>query len=307
MSYTYFKGNFMSTNKIDRVNYYICEPESEIRAIIQFAHGWVDCFDRNRGLIDYFTEHGIMVCGCDFIGHDFSDHHGKTDFKKKNGWAYLVKDLQKLNHYIRRLYPDLPIYLYGHGLGSLVARMTVTHNEKYAGLILSGTSGRQHFCRRAMFLSRLLKLLKGSEYKNRMIELMMQQKVNHRFLREHDEKSWECSDPDNRKANNMGAKGDEFYTMSALRDMFFMLSAVSSASWYEKLPGDMPILLISGQDDPIGGYGRGIREIEKKLKKAGIPVEAHLYPGMRHNLQDEPGREQVFDQVLRWMKSYLDE
>ncbi|MBQ6392712.1 MAG: alpha/beta hydrolase [Eubacterium sp.] len=306
MSYTSFKGSFPSTNKIDTVNYYICEPESQIRAILQFAHGWVDCFERNKELISYFTDHGILVCGCDFIGHDFN-RRNQGDFRRKNAWTYLVQDLCKLSRYMRKTYPDVPIYLYGHGLGSLVARIAVNYDESYDGLIISGTSGKQHFCRRSILFSRLLKIWKGADYESPLIEAMMQRKVNARFLKENDTKAWECSDPDHRIANNLGAEGAAFYTAGALRDMFHMLSMVSSDCWYRSLPDHMPILLISGQDDPVGSYGKGIREIDKKLKKTGHQVETHLYIGMRHNLQDEPQKEKVFSDILSWMKSYIND
>lgn len=313
MSYTRFKGSFRSTNRTDRINYYICEPESEIRAVLQFAHGWVDCFERNKALVEYFTTHGILVCGCDFIGHDLSgrksgelpEHCG--DFTKKNGWVYLVKDLRKLTQYIKKTYPGVPIYLYGHGLGSLVARVTVSKGERYDGLILSGTSGKQHFCRRSILYSRFLKFWKGPDYESALLETLMQNKVNCRFFREKDPRAWECSDPDNRIANNLGRPDAGFYTAAALRDMFYMLAMVSAKSWYESLPAEMPVLLISGEDDPVGARGKGIREVSGKLRSAGLKTTMRLYPGMRHNLQDEPDKEKVFNDVLSWMKESMND
>lgn len=307
MCYTTFKGRFLSSNKIDQVNYYICEPESEIRAIIQFAHGWMDCFHRNQELIDYFTDHGILVCGCDFIGHNVNTGREFGDFKKKNAWTYLVQDLLKLNHYIRKTYADIPIYFYGHGLGSLVARMSLFQSEQCDGMILTGTSGKQHFCRKAELVSAFLKMFKGEDYHSALIVNMMEHKINARFRKEHDILSWECSDENNRYQNNMGEREGIFYSMGALRDMFYMLSKVSSCGWYHIVPKKMPILLLSGEDDPLGNFGKGIREVQSRLEEENCNVTMHLYKGMRHNIQDEKDKEKVFQDILSWIKTYLDE
>lgn len=304
MSYVKFQGSFLSTNRFNKVNYYICEPESEILAVVQFAHGWADCFDRNSDLIDFFTSHGIMVCGCDFIGHNFLREDRTMDFKRKNAWTYLVNDLRKLSHYIKREYPQVPLYLYGHGLGSLVARMTMAQREDYAGAILSGTSGTQHFCRRSLITAQVLGMCRGADYKNYLIQKMLERKINHHFSTERDSKAWECSDPEHRIVNNLGAEETAFYTMEAMRDMFYMLANVQKKEWYQSVAQKMPILLISGAEDPVGNFGKGIKEIEKKLKSKKCDVTMHLYDNMRHNIQDEPDHDQVFTDIIRWMKIY---
>ncbi len=282
MSYTRFKGTFLSSNGIDRVNYYIFEPESDIRAIVQFAHGWIDYMERNENLINFFTSHGILVCGCDFIGHDIEEKDNYGDFKMKNAWTYLVEDLMRFSCYIKKTYKDTPIFLYGHGLGSLVARMTIIQNIQYDGVIISGTSGKRHFCRRAKIITFFMKRWKGPTYRSPFLQRMMIQKSHYQSV-------------------------DTFYCMGALRDMFHMLSQVSKKTWYKMVPKDLPILLISGSDDPVGLYGKGILEIKNKLQRENCNINMKLYEGMRHNIQDESDRNIVFQDVLMWMKDYLDE
>ncbi len=282
MSYTRFKGDFLSSNGIDHVNYYIFEPESDIRAVVQFAHGWVDYMERNENLINFFTSHGILVCGCDFIGHDMEQREGYGDFKLKNAWTYLVEDLMRFSRYIKKTYKAIPLFLYGHGLGSLVARMTVIQKIQYDGLIISGTSGKQHFCRRAKILTLIMKRWKGASYRSPFLQKMIIQRTHYESV-------------------------ENFYCMGALRDMFHMLSQVSKKSWYREVPKDLPILLMSGSEDPVGLYGKGILEIENKLQKEECNVTMKLYEGMSHNIQDDTDRNIVFQDVLMWMKDYLDE
>ena len=97
MAYQKFTGTYQSSDHINRIHYYIYEPETDLRAIIQIVHDFGDCIERNESFIRFFTDHGIMVCGCDHIGHGRSSK--KEDygyFGEKNGWAYLIKNTKKL-------------------------------------------------------------------------------------------------------------------------------------------------------------------------------------------------------------------
>ena len=69
MAYQKFTGTYQSSDHINRIHYYIYEPETDLRAIIQIVHDFGDCIERNESFIRFFTDHGIMVCGCDHIGH----------------------------------------------------------------------------------------------------------------------------------------------------------------------------------------------------------------------------------------------
>ena len=83
MAYQKFTGTYQSSDHINRIHYYIYEPETDLRAIIQIVHDFGDCIERNESFIRFFTDHGIMVCGCDHIGHGRSS--------KKEDYGYFVK------------------------------------------------------------------------------------------------------------------------------------------------------------------------------------------------------------------------
>ena len=78
MAYSKFSGTYRSANHKNRIHYYIFEPETDLRAILQITHGWKDYIERNEELIRFFTDHGVMVCGCDFIGHGRSSREEAT-------------------------------------------------------------------------------------------------------------------------------------------------------------------------------------------------------------------------------------
>ena len=170
MAYSKFSGTYRSANHKNRIHYYIFEPEADIRAIVQLTHGWRDYIERNEELIQYFTNHGIMVCGCDFIGHGRSSEEEKRGhFDETNGWSYLVKDVKKLASYIQKEYPGVPYFLYGHGMGSLVARLCCLGEFGLDGVILSGTSGKQKYCRRSILLTAILRRFKGLKHRSKYL------------------------------------------------------------------------------------------------------------------------------------------
>lgn len=308
MAYQKFTGIYQSSDHINRIHYYIYEPETDLRAIIQIVHDFGDCIERNESFIRFFTDHGIMVCGCDHIGHGRSSK--KEDygyFGEKNGWAYLIKNTKKLTHYMKKEYPDVPYFIYGHGMGSLIVRMDCIHEKGINGVILSGTSGRQKYCRRRLLFIAILKRILGAQHRSVYLQNDLEKRLNHRFLRERDNCSWLVEDEKERK--NCSRIYEEYVpiTVAAYEDILKMLALVSSKKWYRSVNIEIPIMLIGGQEDPIGNFGKGIEEVHHYLEDSCHRVEMRLYKGMRHNICDEVRKEAVYIDILQWMKLYLNE
>lgn len=229
MAYQKFTGTYQSSDHINRIHYYIYEPETDLRAIIQIVHDFGDRIERNESFIRFFTDHGIMVCGCDHIGHGRSSK--KEDygyFGEKNGWAYLIKNTKKLTHYMKKEYPDVPYFIYGHGMGSLIVRMDCIHEKGINGVILSGTSGRQKYCRRRLLFIAILKRILGAQHRSVYLQKDLEKRLNHHFLRERDNCSWLVEDEKERK--NCSRIYEEYVpiTVAAYEDILKMLALVSS-------------------------------------------------------------------------------
>lgn len=308
MAYTKFCGSYRSSNHKSRIQYYIFEPETDFRAVVQFTHGWKDCIERNQELISFFTDHGIMVCGCDFIGHGkSSDKETQGDLDKEHGWSYMVKDVRRLTNFMKKEYPNVPVFLYGHGMGSLVARLVCAGSDAYDGVIFSGTSGKQKFCRRCVLFSGLLRRLKGWDYRSETLEGMIYQRLNRKFWREGDKFSWFSASKLKRDQYRNHDCCKPVYTISAYENMFKMTSMVSASRWYRSVKEDLPILLISGVEDPVGNFGKGVRSVYEKLEKSHTDVELYLYEDVRHDIQGDDRNLRIFQDILHWMKQYMDE
>lgn len=308
MAYSKFSGTYRSANHKNRIHYYIFEPEADIRAIIQLTHGWRDYIERNEDFIKFFTDHGIMVCGCDFIGHGrSSDEEKRGHFDEVNGWSYLVKDVKKLATYIQKEYPDVPFFLYGHGMGSLVARLCCLGNFGLDGVILAGTSGKQRFCRRSILLTAFLRRFKGFNHRSKHLESLIYKKLNRKYRREKDCFSWYSEDPVLRERFSSDERCQFTFTISAYENIFKMLGLVSTPKWYRSVNENLPILLLSGEEDPIGDYGKGVEQVYEYLHKSDHMVEMNLYPGVRHELQSDEKNQEIFSDILDFMKKYMGE
>ena len=308
MAYSKFRGTYRSANHKNRIHYYIFEPENDLRAILQITHGWKDYIERNEELIQFFTDHGVMVCGCDFIGHGRSSREEDLgQLEEEDGWSCLVKDVKRLASYIRREHPGVPFFLYGHGMGSLVTRLCCLHESHWDGVILSGTSSRQKYCRRAILFTAVMRRFKGLNHRSRLVENMIYRRLNRKYRGERDYLSWFSADEDVRERYGADKRSQFQFTLSAYENIFKMLELVSTKKWYHSIDRELPILLVSGKDDPIGNFGKGIEEIYGRLSGEGCCIEMKLYDGIRHELQGDPDREIIFNDMLNWMKNYAEE
>ena len=308
MAYQKFTGTYQSSDRINRIHYYIYEPENDLRAIIQLVHDFGDSIERNENLIRFFTDHGIMVCGCDHIGHGRSSV--KKDygyFGEKNGWSYLIKNTKKLTHYMKKEYPDIPYFIYGHGMGSLIVRMECIHEKNINGIILSGTMGKQKYCRRNLLFAALLKRIQGAAHRSTYLQKNMEKHLNRHFFKEHDIYSWVAVAKEARKEYSRIYSEHIPITVAAYEDILKMLALVSTKKWYHSVNVDIPIMLIGGREDPIGNFGKGVEEVHRRLEDSCHRVELHLYDKMRHNICDEERRNDVYTDILQWMKLYINE
>ncbi len=308
MAYQKFTGTYHSCDHINRVHYYIYEPETDLRAILQIVHDFGDSVERNEDLIRFFTDHGVMICGCDHIGHGRSAR--KEDygfFGNRNGWTYLVKDMKKLTHYMKREYPDIPYFVYGHGLGSLIVRLGSFREKGINGIILSGTSGRQRHCKRKILFASFLKRMEGAKKESRFLKSNLCRKLNRRFRSEQDHWSFLAADEGARKEYSRALSDKITLTVAAYEDIFKILVLASTKKKYEDINQEIPILLISGAEDSIGNFGKGVEEVRRRLEDTHHHTMMKLYEGMRHNITDEPGKEMVFYDMLEWMKGYIAE
>ncbi len=296
---------FLSKDGKNQVACYFFEPESRpFTGIVQISHGMCEYIERYEDLIRYLCENGFAVCGNDHLGHG---HSAKTSeelgfFAEKGGDELLHEDLYQMTKLAKSRYPGIPLILYGHSMGSLIARRYITlYGEELAGVILSGTSGSQPAAGFGVFLANLIGKVRGSHHRSKLIDRLSIGNFNSRFRPEKGDSLWLSRDQAQVERYNRNPLTNYRFTAYGFRDMFRLVQKVSGKKWAEQVPKALPILLISGAEDPVGNFGKGVREVEKLLREAGVSdLTCNLIPEDRHEILFELDRDEVFRYLLDW-------
>jgi len=300
MGYALTKGTFPSVNKHCDVTWYQFMPKGvSVRAIMVICHGMSEHIMRYAEFAEYLCGEGIAVFGCDHLGHGDSVDAKAPVYgyfgKKEKTLDILVENQKKLIEVIRKKYPHLPLVMFGHSMGSFVVRKyMVTYPDTIDGAVICGTGGANKLIGVANGLFFLLSLFGGEKKRSAFADKLMFGDYNKRFPGEG-EHGWLTKDETMRQVYANDPKSNFIFTIGAIRCLLHTHKEVNSPAWYTKVPLGLPILLVSGEDDPVGNFGQGVTEVYEGLENAGVGMlDMKLYENDRHNILHETDREIVF-------------
>ena len=298
--------NYLSSNGSTLIHCVKWVPENPI-GVIQIVHGITEHIDRYEEFASYMVNQGYIVIGNDHLGHGKSiiTDKPKMFIGELGSWNYLVKDINTLYEIITEEY-KLPIYLIGFSLGSFVSRhYLIDYNPIYKKAILVGTGIQPNI------VLNILKLIVKGEVKKIGVE------NTSKFIRElsfgtynkqiKDAKTdydWLTSSEEeiNKYINDPLVGKDT--TGSLFYELLDGMVYTSKLSNIKKMK-ELPILLLSGLDDPVGSKGNGVKKLENIYKKNNIDVSLKLYEGKRHDLFHETNKFEVFNDILTYIKKEL--
>lgn len=307
--YTKERGSFSGSNGVDTVSYLTYTPEGEPKAIVQIAHGMAEHFGRYHAFAEYLVREGFVVCGNDHLGHG-ETAPGPEDFGyfgEKNGWINMMDDLHLLTLKMKQRYGDLPYFLIGHSMGSLLARAYLTYyGKELSGTVLIGTSGDNPAAKAALPLINLISSMKGDRHRSGLIYYLAFGNYNKRYEKGSRKLAWMSQDNEVLDAFRADPKCNFILTVAGFRDLMKVLLYVSRKNWAAEVPQKLPVILLSGDMDPVGGFGEGTRQVFKQLQMAKIEdLSLKLYPGLRHEILNEPGNEQIYKDILEWLQKHI--
>lgn len=299
-----------STNEKNKLHVIVWHPMDGIRAILQLSHGMSEYIDRYDRLATFLARQGILVIGNDHLGHGETakDMDELGYFPTKELSKTVVDDLYKVTKTIRAQYPKLPFFLMGHSMGSFMARRyMMTYGKQLNGAILMGTGAQPAATlKAARATAASLSVLKGERHRSKAMLNLAFGTYNKRIKPVRTEYDWLSRD-----AANVDAYMDDPYcgfmfTLNGYKTLFDVLSFIQDPKNIEKLPMDVPTLLLAGTDDPVGHYGEDIKTICETYRQAGMKdIDMKLYPGDRHELLNELDYEQVQDDILAFIEKQL--
>ena len=305
MNYIHKDITFPSSDGKNTIHAELFIPsDNNIRGVVQIAHGMMDYVGRYALMAEYLTAAGFVLAGNDHLGHGDSvatpEDYGF--FASKNGYNYVIDDVKKMNSLLREEFPGVPVVLLGHSMGSFISRLyAVKHGESIDALIIHGTAGPNPATGAGKLLVKLLRAIKGERYRSKFVCSLADGGYNKGFDPAEGDGAWLTRDP-KMVADRVGnPKNDFVFTLAGYEDLFNFLGDCNSNDWFCKFPKGLKTLVISGEQDPVGGFGKGVRYVYDNLKKKGADVELKLYDGARHELFNETNREEVFADLIKWL------
>lgn len=302
MSYTMREGYFPSANQTDNIYYRAMIPEGSPCGIVLLLHGMCSHSGRTESFREFLCENGFAVYAYDHAGHGKSVAEGGLfgSFSEKDGDVVLVKDMHSMVEIIRKRYRYLPLFAFGHSLGSFVLRAYMTsHKDTLDGAIISGTCASLRF---SYFQKRkLLKLVKkAGRAPSEAVEKMMIGKFEKAF---NEPGSWLTTNP----SALVGRAHDPLMVRAmcadAYYDMFRLMEYISSEEWIKEVPFGLPLLFVSGKRDPLGGMGEGITSLCEDLTEAGVSdLTCRLFAGEKHEVIGSCSDDRAKEVILDWLK-----
>ena len=281
-------------------------PDGTIKAVLQITHGMVEHIERYREFCVWMAERGIVVIGHDHLGHGktVSNREEFGYFGSKEGMTHVVKDIRRVTVYSKKKYPDQKLILLGHSMGSFLARKYLSvYKDGPDGFILMGTGAPpEALVSAGSLLAGSMRKLKGEMYRSPLLYKLSLGNYNAKFKPVKTPYDWLTRDESLSKDFGEDESCQFIFTTAAYQDFFRLILNVAKEEIAGHARTDAPILIISGDNDPVGDNGKGVRKVYERLHKAGVDrLEMVLYEGARHEILHEINRQEVFEDLYEWI------
>ncbi len=291
-----------SNAKIHVYNWSIENPKS----IVHIIHGMSEHAARYQHFGRALNQAGFGVVASDLRGHGKTA--GEIDdigfFAKADGWNLVTQDCISLTKSIKNDYPNVPVIILGHSMGSFVAR-TIAFNEPSLadGYVLSGTVGDAGWKgTMGKPMAKLLAIIFGKKSRSKFLTNMTFSGWNKRIEEKRTHRDWLTRD-----SEVVDKYINDPYCSQNFSNQFFydLASGVSEMNKLEnirKVNLNTPVLIVSGAMDPAGNYGKGPKEIFEKYKSVGVKkIEIKLFDDGRHEIINETNREEIYSFIINWL------
>ena len=288
-------------------------PEGKVICILQIVHGMSEYVERYEEFACYMAQKGILVTGEDHLGHGKSVPEGGIYgyFCEQDPATVVVRDVHRLKKMTQEEYPGVPYVILGHSMGSFILRNYMCrYGTGIQGAVILGTG---HMpvpaitC--AKGFTRVLKLLTGDMRVSKLLDKIAFGSYNKRISEPKTEYDWlaarEAVVEDYINDPLCGAK----FTVNGFWTLFELLLRAHKVENMKKIPKELPVYLMAGEEDPVGDYAEGVRRLFEDYKnKLGMEhVELKLYPGDRHEILNENDRQQVYETLYPWIMERVKE
>lgn len=301
---------FNSSTGKNKIHARMCVPDAEPRAIVQIIHGIAEYIDRYDEFMSFLADNGIIAVGTDHLGHGKSiESEEQTGFfAYDNGWDYAVRDEEVLRLAMHENYPELPIIVFGHSMGSFMARtLLIRYPDAFNAAIISGTGNQgAALVNGGLFMGNLVTGLKGAHHYSKFLNNLAFGSYNKIYDNPKTEYDWLSRDEANVQKYIDDPLCGFIPSCSLFRDMMTGVKFITNKKNLTAMNKDMPVYFMSGDMDPVGECGKGVQKAYNNFLEAGMKdVIIKLYPGGRHEMLNEINKDEVYTDILAWLDSKI--
>ncbi len=281
----------------------VAEPKGPAKGIFQIVHGMAEHKERYYAFMDVLAAEGYVVVIHDHRGHGESlKSPDDLGYMYDGGWLAMVEDVKVVQNWAREQYPDLPVTLFGHSMGSMVVRsFAKRYDSSIANLIVCGCPSDNPAKGAGRALTRIIAFFRGWRYRPDLINQMSFGAYNKPFESEGP-CAWLSRNPDNVKTYLKDPLSGYCFTANGFYGLLgVMKDCYSPKGWAMKNPS-LKVLFISGADDPCRIDDKAFGKAVAFMRERGYTnVKSKLYPGLRHEILQEKEAPEVYADILSFI------
>ncbi len=283
-------------------------PETEKPVcILQVVHGMTEHIGRYEDFAQFMAKKGILVVGDDHLGHGLSVKEGEIRgyFCKEDAATVLVRDEHRLKKLMQEQYPGIPYIILGHSMGSFILRnYLMRYGSGIDGAVVMGTCMLPKYTVVSGWLmASLLSLFLGPKHICHKLDKWLFSSYNKAFTKSStDSGSWVSVDPENVKRFREDPLCKFVFTANGFQTLMKLMWDLNDTERLKQMPRELPVFFVSGGEDPVGDYGKGVEKVFHTFEEIGMEqVQIKLYPGDRHEILNESDRQEVYGDIYRFI------
>lgn len=274
--------------------------------VLQIIHGMTEHIDRYDGFAQYMAGKGILVVGDDHLGHGKSVRPGEPYgyFCKEDAATVLVRDEDRLKKMTQEQYQGVPYIILGHSMGSFIARnYLIRYGSGIDGAVIMGTGMQSKIqLAAARALAGIQILFCGPKHVSKLIDKLAFGMFNKRIEAPKTPSDWLCSNEESVKRYRQDPMCNFTFTANGFQTLMKLIWNLHDVEKLKKMPRQLPVFFVAGEEDPVGDYGRAVKQVYESFLQLGMErVQMKLYPGDRHEILHETDRAEVYADIYRWI------
>lgn len=291
-------------HKIHAVRY--VPDDGQVKCVVQIIHGMAEYIERYEEFAEYLTQRGFVVTGEDHLGHGKSIAEDDIPgyFCAQDPATVVVRDCHRLKKITQSLFSGRPYVIIGHSMGSFILRNYMfRYGNGIDGAIVMDTGGQSSaLVTASKAMTNIEKRIRGAKHVSRTMNKLVFGNYNKGIENPRTEFDWLSRDTEAVDKYIADPLCGFVLTVNGFETLFELISRTQDKDNLSNIPLELPVYLLSGDMDPVGEYGEGVRRVEATLRDLGMEnVLLKIYEGRRHELLNDMGKEEVMKDIVEWI------